>query len=64
MNQGVQRLVFAIGGPYGHAPALREKAHRVLSLSPMVLNHELARVVLVEQLYRAHSLLFGGKYHH
>ena len=64
MNQSVKRLVFAIGGPFGHAPAMRERSWKVLALSPMVLNHELARVMLVEQLYRSHNILWGGSYHH
>jgi 23S rRNA (pseudouridine1915-N3)-methyltransferase len=63
-RSGVRRLVFAIGGPYGHDPLLRSEAWRVLALSKMVLNHELARVVLVEQLYRVSTILWGGQYHH
>jgi 23S rRNA (pseudouridine1915-N3)-methyltransferase len=63
-REGVRRVVFLIGGPYGHGPAVRAAAWRCLSLSPMVLNHELARVILVEQLYRVSTLLWGGSYHH
>lgn len=59
-----RRLVFAIGGPYGHGEPARARAWRVLALSQMVLNHELARVCLVEQLYRVSTLLWGGAYHH
>ena len=59
-----RRLVFAIGGPYGHGPEVRQRAYKVISLSGMVLNHELARLVLVEQLYRVSTLLWGGSYHH
>jgi 23S rRNA (pseudouridine1915-N3)-methyltransferase len=59
-----RRVVFAIGGPYGHGPAVRAAAHTVLALSAMVLNHELARVLLVEQLYRVETILWGGSYHH
>lgn len=61
---GTPRLVFAIGGPYGHGKAVRDAAWRVLSLSSMVTNHELARVFLAEQLYRVSTVLWGGKYHH
>ena len=61
---GPRRLVFVIGGPYGHGPMLRSKAWKQLALSGMVLNHELARVVLVEQLYRVSTILWGGAYHH
>jgi 23S rRNA (pseudouridine1915-N3)-methyltransferase len=61
---GTRRVVFAIGGPYGHDPTLRREAWKQLALSGMVLNHELARVVLVEQIYRVSTLLWGGAYHH
>lgn len=61
---GVPRLVFAIGGPYGHGAQVRQAAWRSLAISSMVTNHELARVFLVEQLYRASTLLWGGNYHH
>ena len=64
MNQGCKRIVFAIGGPFGHAPELRKQAWKSLAFSPMVLNHEIARVLLAEQLYRAHTIIFGGAYHH
>lgn len=61
---GVTRLVFAIGGAYGHAPASRAAAHRVVRLSALVLNHEVARVVLYEQIYRAYAALHGVPYAH
>jgi 23S rRNA (pseudouridine1915-N3)-methyltransferase len=55
--------VFVIGGPLGLDPAFREEADAVLSLSPMTLPHELARVVLAEQIYRAITILRGVPYH-
>ena len=61
---GTKRLVFAIGGPYGHGAEVRDRAWKTLKLSSLVLNHSLARVVLSEQLYRASTLLWGGQYHH
>jgi 23S rRNA (pseudouridine1915-N3)-methyltransferase len=61
---GVGRLVFVIGGPYGLDPSVRSRGWRVVRLSSMVLNHEVARVVLYEQVYRAFSLLAGLPYHH
>lgn len=66
VEQGMQRgrVVFALGGPYGHADAARSAAWRVVRLSDLVLNHEVARVVLYEQLYRALSVLEGSPYHH
>lgn len=63
-RDGVTDLVFAIGGPYGHPPELRARAWKVLRLSAMVLAHAVARVVLVEQLYRACSIRAGTPYHH
>ncbi len=64
MNTVVKRLVFAIGGPFGHDEEIYSRAWKTLRLSSMVLNHELARVVLSEQLYRVHTLIWGGAYHH
>ena len=63
-HQGTRRIVFAIGGPYGHGQAVRDRAWKTVRLSSMVLNHSLARVVLCEQLYRASTLIWGGSYHH
>ena len=63
-KQGTKRLVFAIGGPYGHGKRVRERAWKTIRLSDMVLNHAIARVVLTEQLYRASTILWGGSYHH
>lgn len=56
-------LAFAIGGDEGLAPAVREKATLLLSLSKMTLPHRLARLVLLEQLYRAFTLIRGEPYH-
>lgn len=66
VDQGRQQgtVVFAIGGPYGHGEQVRTAAWRTVRLSDLVLNHELARVVLYEQLYRALTLLEGAPYHH
>jgi 23S rRNA (pseudouridine1915-N3)-methyltransferase len=57
-----QLLTFAIGPASGWGAAARA-AHRLLSLGPMTLPHELARVVLAEQLYRAATILAGHPYH-
>jgi len=56
-------LVFAIGGPDGIDASLRQQASQILSLSPLTFPHELARLLLVEQLYRAKTILQGGRYH-
>lgn len=59
-----RRMVFVVGGAYGFADAVRGRADLVLSLSAMTFTHEMARLVLVEQLYRAATILAGKKYHH
>jgi len=56
------QLAFVIGGPFG-APPLERVDHQ-LSLGPMTLPHQLAWVVLLEQLYRAHKILAGEPYHY
>ena len=55
---------FIIGGAYGLCPEIRCKANRVLSLSPMTFPHELAQVLLLEQLYRSDAIQRGSPYHH
>jgi 23S rRNA (pseudouridine1915-N3)-methyltransferase len=57
-------VVFAIGGAYGLAPDVRTQATRTVRLSDLVLNHEIARAVLYEQLYRAVTINAGIPYHH
>ncbi|KAI5061171.1 hypothetical protein GOP47_0023676 [Adiantum capillus-veneris] len=57
-------LVFCIGGPYGHGPDVVQRSNRSVRLSSMVLNHQVALIVLLEQVYRAWTILRGEKYHH
>jgi 23S rRNA (pseudouridine1915-N3)-methyltransferase len=54
-------VCFVVGGPYGTTLA---REHQLLSFGPMTLPHQLARVVLLEQLFRAHKILAGEPYHH
>ena len=61
---GPRRFVFLVGGAWGVSRAVRDRAERTLSLSKMTLPHELARVVALEQLYRAFTILRGEPYHH
>ncbi|KAK7293562.1 hypothetical protein RJT34_16430 [Clitoria ternatea] len=63
-NTGASRLSFCIGGPYGHGRNLRERANLSIKLSSLVLNHQIALLVLMEQLYRSWTILRGQKYHH
>ena len=62
-QMNARQLTFIVGGPDGVADSVRERADFTLSLSALTLPHGLARVLLVEQLYRAWSLLQGHPYH-
>jgi 23S rRNA (pseudouridine1915-N3)-methyltransferase len=59
-----QPAVFIIGGAYGLSPAVKAKADVLFALSPLTFTHEIARMLLCEQLYRAVSINAGSKYHH
>ncbi len=61
--QGIRQASCLIGGADGHDESLRRQADHVLALSPLTLQHELALVVLLEQLYRVHTILRGEPYH-
>lgn len=56
-------VAFVIGGAYGLSEAVRARARRTFSLAPFTLSHELARLVLAEQLYRAGTIQRGEPYH-
>lgn len=58
-----KKIVFVIGGAYGLCDAVKKKAYLLLSLSSMTFPHELAQLVLVEQLYRSSRIHSGRKYH-
>jgi 23S rRNA (pseudouridine1915-N3)-methyltransferase len=62
-DEGVQRLVLAIGPADGWSPAARQRANLLFSFGRMTLPHQLARVVLAEQVYRALTILAGHPYH-
>jgi len=62
-DAGTSELRLVVGGPYGLAPSVRERCRDSVRLSSMTLPHELARTVLLEQLYRAHTILAGRPYH-
>jgi 23S rRNA (pseudouridine1915-N3)-methyltransferase len=59
-----KRLVFIIGGPYGFAPKVYEAAQEKISLSKMTFSHQMIRLIFVEQLYRAMTILNNNPYHH
>jgi 23S rRNA (pseudouridine1915-N3)-methyltransferase len=64
MNQGVKTLVLLIGGAYGVSEQVKQKAKQTWSLSALVFPHQLVRLVVAEQVYRAFSILNNSPYHH
>lgn len=63
-NESVRRLVFLIGGAFGTDDSILKAAQLKWSLSGLTFPHQLVRLILVEQLYRAFSILRNEKYHH
>lgn len=64
MNEGLRSLVFMIGGAHGFAESVRERAQTKLALSQLTFPHQLVRLILAEQIYRACTIMKGEKYHH
>jgi 23S rRNA (pseudouridine1915-N3)-methyltransferase len=64
LNAGGKKLVFIVGGPYGFSPEVRKRAMSSISLSAMTFSHQMVRLFVVEQCYRAFTILKGEPYHH
>lgn len=64
MNSGLKQLVFVVGGPYGFSNAVHQKSQGKISLSKMTFSHQMVRLFMVEQLYRAFTILRNEPYHH
>ena len=62
-NRGISKIAFVIGGSNGICGGVKDRADFALSMSDMTFAHHLAQVMLLEQLYRAFSIIEGGKYH-
>jgi len=63
MGRGIKEAVFLVGGADGFGSGWREKCNTILSLSPMTFSHQLARLILLEQVYRALSIIQNRPYH-
>ncbi|UMB61544.1 23S rRNA (pseudouridine(1915)-N(3))-methyltransferase RlmH [Lutibacter sp. A80] len=64
MNSGIKQLVLVIGGPYGFSEAVYKKSQGKISLSKMTFSHQMIRLFIVEQIYRAFTILKNEPYHH
>jgi 23S rRNA (pseudouridine1915-N3)-methyltransferase len=64
MNASTRTLVFVIGGPYGFSLNMYERANELLSLSKMTFSHQMIRIFISEQIYRAFTILRNEPYHH
>lgn len=64
LQSSPKRIVFVIGESHGLESSVRDRANMALCLGKFTLPHELARLIIVEQLYRTTNYLSGGKYHH
>ena len=64
MNSGTKQLVFVIGGPYGFSEEVYKKAQEKISFSKMTFSHQMFRLFVVEQIYRAFTILKNEPYHH
>ncbi len=64
MNKGCKTLVFLIGGPWGVSDKLKQVANKAIALSRLTFPHQLVRLIMFEQLYRAYGILNNSPYHH
>ncbi len=64
MNSGLKQLILVIGGPYGFSDAVYARANGKIALSKMTFSHQMIRPFLIEQVYRAFTILRNEPYHH
>jgi 23S rRNA (pseudouridine1915-N3)-methyltransferase len=64
MIQSVKKICFVIGGAYGFSDEVYKRAHSKISMSSLTFSHQMIRLIFVEQLYRAFTIIKGEKYHH
>jgi 23S rRNA (pseudouridine1915-N3)-methyltransferase len=64
VNEGMRSLIFVIGGAFGFSKDVYDRSNHMISLSKMTFSHQLVRIIFLEQLYRAQTILKGEPYHH
>lgn len=64
LNHSLHEIVFIIGGAYGFSEKVYERANYKIALSKMTFTHQMVRLIFIEQLYRAFTIIKGEKYHH
>ncbi|NHB69698.1 23S rRNA (pseudouridine(1915)-N(3))-methyltransferase RlmH [Perlabentimonas gracilis] len=64
MISGTKEVVFVIGGAYGVSNAIKQRANEQLSMSQLTFSHQMIRLILIEQIYRAMTIIRGEPYHH
>jgi 23S rRNA (pseudouridine1915-N3)-methyltransferase len=64
MNSAYKNVVFIVGGPYGFSEEVYKRSNELMSLSKMTFSHQIVRVLFLEQLYRALTIIKGTPYHH
>jgi 23S rRNA (pseudouridine1915-N3)-methyltransferase len=64
MNAGTRQLVFVIGGPYGFSKRVYQRSDHKISLSQLTFSHQMVRMIFVEQVYRAMTIIKNEPYHH
>jgi 23S rRNA (pseudouridine1915-N3)-methyltransferase len=64
MLQSIKSMIFVVGGPYGFSKEIYERANEKIALSEMTFSHQMVRLIFMEQLYRAMTILKNEPYHH
>ena len=64
MLTSIKKLIFVVGGPYGFSEKVYDRANNKISLSSMTFSHQMIRLIFLEQLYRAMTIMKGEPYHH
>ena len=64
VNDGTRSIIFVVGGAFGFSEEVYDRSNQLISLSRMTFSHQLVRVIFLEQLYRAQTIIKGEPYHH